>query len=724
MAEAVDLKGAMGLLKKSKNLHAPIFEAITNSFEAITEKDFKDGEIPYIKINFHFTTTLYEEVRNFTHIEIIDNGVGFDEPSFQRYRTLLDKTKGFKNRGSGRVQFLHRFNEIEIRSVFLSQGNYYERRFISDEDTLASNSDISPSTIKQTGSTIILRGFKSGTVNKESLDDISIEDVQSAIKNKFLLKLYLNEKKQIQIEINFLKNNHVEKSITINASDIPTPTNMGDLEIDYLSFSGDISDIKWIPSGQKELLHWAHWKLPEHELSENGIFLCSKNVAIQSVPFLKIKKNESINGNRHLTVVYGDYLDKAENVNDAVDKFAIPTQREIERDAEDNMFFDKNAEYIFIDKIEEEVKKILPGIYTEIKELKEKQDHRVEYYAEMHGISMDIANAANIDISDSDKKIVEKIFKKQAEIAAKENYKIQEIYESLIDLNPTDPKYQIELGRKSSELLELIPQQNKNELSRYVIRREMVTKILGLILKNNLSLQNETKQKGERRDKEGLIHDLVFKRKNDSDGLNDLWILNEEFVHYTGFSDTPLNQIILPNGDRLFPENINEDELLSQFKIENRKTGRPDIFLFPEDGKCILVEFKAHDVELSDHLSQLGRYCNLIANASTHRIDSFYCYLVGQVTTVLDLPGDYSKTINGDYVKPDQAVKSIKKHNEGEIIGHIYQEVVILSNIEERASRRNKSFADKLGIRLEEIPLDGFEDLVQNSEVQVELQKA
>jgi len=32
MAESVDLKGAMGLLKKTKNLLAPIFEAITNSF--------------------------------------------------------------------------------------------------------------------------------------------------------------------------------------------------------------------------------------------------------------------------------------------------------------------------------------------------------------------------------------------------------------------------------------------------------------------------------------------------------------------------------------------------------------------------------------------------------------------------------------------------------------------------------------------------------------------
>ncbi|KYP13743.1 hypothetical protein [Flavihumibacter sp. CACIAM 22H1] len=722
MAEAVDLKGAMGLLKKSKNLHAPIFEAITNSFEAIAAKEYKDDETPYIKINFYYTTGLFEVIKKFSHLEIIDNGIGFDEPSFQRYRTLLDKSKGFKNRGSGRVQFLHRFDEVEIRSVFIDQGNYFERRFRSDEETLASNTEKSPCILDETGSTIILRGFKPGTVNKESLDDVTIEDVQSAIKNKFLLKLYLDKKRQIQIVVNFYKNQQLEGSKTINSSDIAEPTNTGDLEINYLKFSDDNSEIKWIPSGNKESLQWAHWKLPENELSENGIFLCSKNVAIQSVPFLKIKKNEVINGFRHLTVVYGEYLDRAENVNDAVDKFTIPTQREVEREAE-NVFFDRDAEYIFIDKIEEEVKKILPDIYTELKELKAQQDHRIEYFAELYGVPMEIANAANIDISDSNKKIVEKIFKKQAEVAAKENYKIQEIYESLIELNPTDPKYQAELGKKSSQLLELIPQQNKNELSRYVIRREMVTKILGLILKNSLAYQNIPRVKGERTDKEALIHDLVFKRKKDTEALNDLWILNEEFVHYSGYSDTPLNQIVLPDGSYLFPKNIDEDALMSQFRIENRKTGRPDIFLFPEDGKCILVEFKAHDIDLSDHLNQLTRYCNLIANTATQKIDSFYCYLIGQVVSILDLPGDYLKTVNGDYVKPEQAVKSIKPNNEGDTIGHIYQEVVVLSNIEQRASRRNKSFADKLGIRLEEIPLDGFEELVKQSELQLDPQK-
>ena len=709
MAEAVDLKGAMGLLKKSKNLLAPLFEAITNSFEAISEKTFSESEPARITANFYFTVTgLFNEVKNFSSVEVIDNGIGFNDTSFLRYKTLLDKSKGYKNRGSGRMQFLHRFGKVEISSIFQKGQEYYQRNFYSDENTLASDDNSTAAEEQsETGSKIALKNFK-GAIDKESLDDITIENIQSAIKNKFLLKLYLDKEKPIQIEINFFKNKTLEKSVTVKADDIPAPTNGGELDVDYYKIENDdiFNEIDWIATGKKEKLYWVHWKLPEQDLSENGIFLCSKNVAIQPIPFLKIKKHDSIQGFRHLTAVYGDYLDRAENVNDAVDKFTIPLKKEVEKEAAENLFFDKDAEHIFIDDIEEQVKKVLPDIYTEVKELKEKQDHRVEFFAEMHGIPKEIAEAAKIKITDSDEEIVEKLYKKQAEEVSKTNFKIQKLYESLIDLSPNDTKYQDDLEKKGAELLELIPLQNKNELTRYVIRREMVTKILGLILKNSLAYQNHSRVKGERNDKEGLIHDLVFKRKSQNDGLNDLWILNEEFLHYSGHSDTPLNQIKLPDGSFLFPANIDEDQLLTQYGIKNRKTSRPDIFLFPEEGKCILVEFKAHDIDLSDHLNQLTKYCNLIANASTTKIESFYCYLVGEVVSRIDLPGEFTKTVYGDYVKANQPIRSVQPGQEETQIAQMYQEVVHLSNIEKRASIRNKSFADKLGIRLDEIPLD------------------
>lgn len=432
---------------------------------------------------------------------------------------------------------------------------------------------------------------------------------------------------------------------------------------------------------------------------------------IQEVQFLKMKRNETYSGFRHLTVIYGDILDKAENVSHSVDKFLFPKQKVIEDDVL-NMFFDNDEEFLFIDNIEKGIKNILSEIYVDIKQLKNQQDERAKYLAATNGISEELIKSAGIDLSDDDLKITEKLFKRQAEELSKKSYKINQLYDSLIDLNPTEKDYQTKLEDKGKELLKLIPQQNKQELSRYVIRREMVTKLLQLILADSLLYQNSSPKKGVRKDKEGLIHNLVFQRRKSTDTLNDLWILNEEFMHFEGWSDTPINEIKNSEGQFLIKDIKSEEELEKQFGI-NRSLQRPDIYLYQEEGKCILIEFKSHEIDLSSHLNQLTKYCNLIANCSNKKIDQFFCYLIGEKVDRVDLPGDYTKSIFGSYIKSNQAIKSFASGHEETTIANMYQEVIKLSSIHKRASLRNKSFADKLGLRLEEVPLSNEDFIVE-----------
>jgi hypothetical protein len=713
LVDFVNIKGAMGLIKKSNHFLAPIFEAVTNSFEAINSKKFTNNETPFIQINLYFTG-LFQDERFFEKVEVIDNGIGFDNASYNRYRTLLDKTKGFNNRGSGRLQYFHRFDSIKIDSNFESDGILFNRKFFSDENRLVYNADDVNRLDgeEHTGTTVSMKGLKQSISTKSAFDSLSIDELQNEIQNKFLLKLYLEKKKNLKspaIKICYFKNEILEESKEIDSSNIPSPESDDvEIRVSYLKVSGDIAKkIEWIPTKNSELLKLAHWKLPEAQLAKNGIYLCSKDIAIQSLPLLKIKKNEAVSGFRHLTAVYGEVLDRPEFVSDSVDRFLLPSQRDLEKEAADNdMFFNPDEEHLFIEEIEKEIKKALPNIYTELNTLKAEQDKRVEYFAETHGISLEIAQSTSIDLSDTDEKILEKIYKRQAEESSKRNFKIQKLYDSLIDLNPISQSYKDDLESKGKELLELIPHQNKEELSRYVIRREMVTKLLELILDNQLNYQNRVVQKGERTEKEGLIHDLIFKRKESTiDGLNDLWILNEEFLHFSGYSDTELSKISFPDGTMLLSSTKSEDELYKEFKIDKRKLSRPDVFLYPEEGSCVLIEFKAHDVDLSDHLNQLTRYCNLIANLSTKRIERFYCYLVGETIDRIDLPGEFARTVYNDFVKPNQPIKSVKPGQDDITIAHIYQEVVQLSNISKRAASRNKSFADKLEIRLDRVPL-------------------
>lgn len=237
----------------------------------------------------------------------------------------------------------------------------------------------------------------------------------------------------------------------------------------------------------------------------------------------------------------------------------------------------------------------------------------------------------------------------------------------------------------------------------------MVVRLLKLALKNELAKQLDWKKKkaaGEtvREDQEGLIHDIIFKRKS-INGPNDLWILNEEFVHFNGCSDLPLNEIEC-GGEKLIKDGIDIEEALTSVGLDigHRLEKRPDIFLFPEEGKCILIEFKAPGVDVSLHLDQLPKYAKLIANYSKKKITQFYGYLIGENINRLDIPDRYNRAVySGYWFNPSETIKDL---NTDFPIADLYQEIIPFSTIGTRAEMRNRSFAEKLGIEVNELDSD------------------
>lgn len=696
----ISLIGAMDLIKKSKHQLAPIYEAIANSLEAIYQNI--ENTHPEITLTFDFSGII-SEVQKLNRIDITDNGIGFNSENYKRFETLLDKSKGHNNRGSGRIQMLHRFSRIEVVSYFSENGLNYKRTFLCNKakyvygDTL--DADL---TNHESGSTVSLIENESTPAEKEYFNNLQINDVIQDVKKHLLLRFYLDDKKSIAtpvINIIFKKEGAVIGSHTIKSQDMPQPQETGDLKVSYSKIRDPKSnEIEWSAVPEKfETLKWAHFKLAENDLKHNGVYLCSKDIPVLSVPFRDLKKNESVDGHQYLTAFYGEILDNEKYVNPSVDNFCFPDKKSIEQNIKDgNVFFDENEEFIFFDDIKKEISNTMPTIYKDLFQLQDTQDKNVADIAKKHGIPIEMAQKANINLSDDEQKITDKLYKKQAEHFSKENQKIKKVFDELNKLDPTSNNYQQELETKSTALLEMIPQQNKEELGRYVIRREMVTKIIQMILKNELSTQALPKKKGKKRDKEGLIHDLIFKRKSaNTQGLNDLWILNEEYVHFDGCSELPIRQIVDANGNKLLRD-ISEDD----FKKYGPKTDRrPDIFLFAEEGKCILIELKALDVDLTDHLNQTTKYCNLIANFSLSKIERFYCYLIGENIDRHDLPGDFIKTVNDDYIKSKQPILSFETGKQDIEIASLQIEVIKLSSIYDRAHRRNKSFAEKLGLR-------------------------
>lgn len=208
-----------------------------------------------------------------------------------------------------------------------------------------------------------------------------------------------------------------------------------------------------------------------------------------------------------------------------------------------------------------------------------------------------MVRATKIGLAHTESRITDKPFRKQAESLAEQSMKIKRLFESLTELDPTAENYHSELENRSNKLLELIPEQNKQELSRYIIRRQMIATLLHMILSEKSVAQvkpsKSRKAKSSRTEKEGLVHDLLIRRKTKTGtDPNDVWVLNEEFVHFEGCPELPIDQIKDQHGNKILREITEKD--LEAYQIKHKVRRRPDIFLFVDEQQCVLSGSSRH----------------------------------------------------------------------------------------------------------------------------------
>lgn len=603
---------------------------------------------------------------------------------------------------------------MEIRSIFRENGKKWRREASYSINDNEENKVVEIEENAEQKTTIKLSRFYGNDEEKQYLNNFSSNCAN--LKREFirllLLRLYSEKDSGLLIKLKVYMDDELRAQDEICSADIPEPDKEEKVKIntvklaDIKNNSASNSKIEWNIVNSDNELCVRRFKLSVDDIDENGVFLCSKNVQVKKFPFSILRKNTNFDGYRYITSVSGSILDDERNVNQSIDGFTFPLKKDIENNIKQGDLYTRDNEYIFFDEIKEKVGNQLENMYSDVKSLKEEKNKSVQEIAAKYGISDDVISKTKIGLNDSDEDITKKLFEVQAKQLAEQSITIQNTYEELVELeakefDPSDEEYETKFRETSRKLLDLIPQQNKDELARYVIRRDMVVRLLKLALKNELVKQLDWKRKkvaGEtvREDQEGLIHDIIFKRKS-INGPNDLWILNEEFVHFNGCSDIPLNEIEC-GGEKLIREDINIEDALTSVGLDigHRLEKRPDIFLFPEEGKCILIEFKAPGVDVSLHLDQLPKYAKLIANYSKKKITQFYGYLIGENINRLDIPDRYNRAVySGYWFNPSEIIKDL---NTDFPIADLYQEIIPFSTIASRAEMRNRSFAEKLGI--------------------------
>lgn len=272
----------------------------------------------------------------------------------------------------------------------------------------------------------------------------------------------------------------------------------------------------------------------------------------------------------------------------------------------------------------------------------------------------------------SDADILKLVYEGEMEKIANMDASIKKAVKDVEALDPTKSNYQEELQQLVNDFTSMLPEQNRNALSKYIARRKLVLELFDKILHNEI----ESLPEGERID-ENVLHNLIFRQHTDDPNSSDLWLLEDQYLYFEGCSEKELNKIKI-NGTNLLKKKLTEEE--EAYKLRQEKdvgTKRPDVLLYPAEGKCIIVEFKAPDVEVTQHLDQINRYAMIIHNLSdpSFHFNTFYGYLIGEnvdYDSIQESNSDFKQAANLKYIfRPNYIVPGRFGHKDADLYTEI-----------------------------------------------------
>lgn len=715
------------LVKKSKESFSPIKEAITNSIDSISQRiDKKELFSPQIKVELYYSREKNvfgeNETPKLHHVIVEDNGVGFNNENFERFKNLADTTKNQNNRGTGKIQFFCRFEEVNITSFYYESNKKWRRDIFwnrkgdfSEKNTEEEDNSILPLTTLEMRKPILDK-------SDEQVFASYFQDDLTALKGDifrfFLLRLWIEQErnKEFSIVISTFLNEEEVCTFSIDRNTILKP--LAEQIVPIKKYEAEVQS-----DNGKTLVVFNSIE-PTHQLklvvfniagvlfSENTVSLCSKGITIESFPLPYMKKGETVNGKVYLVCVYGSLFDDSNYINLRGDCFVFPNKKSIEKEILEGgaVLLEIGNGYYWFDEIKEAIINTVILVCNSIKEKKDQQVQRIKEVSSFFHFEESVAEEVSkkSSINDSERTITEKLFIEQAKHTAISSYSLKKTYDEIKQLkadklNPLDSSYNSKLQSLTNQLLEQIPISNKDELSRYIIHRDLVVDVINLILKRDLAVQKEWEKRkiaGEelRKEPEGLLHDLIIKRKTTNNKNNELWLFNEDFVHYDSCSDIPFSKMTF-NGEELFEKQEVVETLIAKYNLATDAKNtyrRPDVFLYPEEGKCIIIEFKSYEDKVTDYLDQIPFYARILACYSKKPIHLFYGYLIGSNIDSIRLNG-WQPAVEADcWIKPAETIYSIVDATIPKAT--LYQELIDWKYVADRAKRRNYNFAKKLGI--------------------------
>lgn len=679
----------------------PIFEAVTNAWEAIIDKfgseNLNQGRIT-ITLNVSKGLDLENNsVYQIQTIRITDNGIGLDEENLTRLQNLRDPSKNHSNNGTGRVQFLFFFDSTVLESV----SNVGEDKSRIVQATLSCNKlflrnnsimrlEKDEEIDRQDSNTILTFNNPLEPKDSKAYGALTAALLKNDIINHSLARFCDNRDKLPQITIERYVNQELDGIETIVADDIPVPEKEEDLEVKYAT----IKDKKIVRTDQSESFHIRSFAVPEHKMDGNRLYMVSKGELGNTLPLDNLSEKETIDGNRYMFLLSGSYLDARDS--DDRGNISLVKEKELKKLYKDGDSVFQNEQFILQENLVDEVNHKISTIYEVFSQKELEKEKNINELQEMFLLDPATVDSirSKVKKSTTDAEILKMVYESEMAKVADLDASIKEAVKSVEALDPSNPEYQAKLKELVDDFSVKIPEQNKSALTKYIARRKLVLELFDKVLHN----ETDALRGGERID-EDVLHNLIFKQHSNNPQGSDLWLLDDQYLYFEGCSEKELNKIKI-NGTNLLKQELTDEEKAYKIRHEKKDVGarRPDILLYPAEGKCVIVEFKAPDVDVSEHLDQINRYAMIIHNLSDPKfsINTFYGYLVGEnidYDSVQESNPYFKEAANLGFIfRPNLPVPGRFGHQEGDL----YTEVIKYSELLKRAQNRNRVFIEKL----------------------------
>lgn len=678
----------------------PIFEAVSNSFEASKNEDDK------ITISLSFSQPGLAGVRTLLSLSIADTGHGIQEEDLCRIQRLFDDSKGYNNFGSGRIQYLHYFDKTDIHTIYEQDGKMYSRRLVMSMKFYKLHHSVlwigEPKEVdSETKTGTIVTFFTLLSENdKTYYNELTTEGLKETIWNHYLGRFCIQTPHcpEVHFREYIFDVHNKQADCHITNADIPKHEFLSTFDVKYtkLERSG-----KFVKMAKKETFTLQSFKLPLKIQKSNEVLVMSKGEAVgnSGLHFPLVANSPKVDDCYRLFLLSSNYFTRKDT--DLRGNLLLVSSDKLKKEKN---AYNEEPEDVLIEDIEKSTIDRISDYYVSIKNSKEDAENRLHELIERYSLDEATVNTLVKDPTVPAITVFKEVFCKQAEDKAKTYDMLNKVYDSLIELDPSDSNFSTVLKEKINKVSNLIPEINKMELLNYTSKRKVVLLLFENIIKKRLLVQDKKSKKTGRNtdNSETLLHHVIFPKKSKDTINSNLWIINEDFIHFNGVSESEIGALTY-NDKEILRDNLTETELKQLKEYRNQLGKRPDIFLFPEERKCIIIELKSLSVDITKYLSQVKTYASLLREFAKEEflIDEFYCYLFGEdfsFEEVRRAEADFNEDFTHNflyYEKPNGVYGGPNRTN-----AKIRYEIYKYSTLLEKATLRNKIFTDKISVDL------------------------